>query len=126
MSMRAPLAKVRGTGSAKSGVHHWWAQKLTSLLLVPLFLWFVASMISVATADYATAVAWLKSPLNSSFMVILIGGTFYHAQLGMQVVFEDYVSTQWLRTTSIILFRFLALLLAVISIVAVLSTAWGS
>ena len=60
MSMRTPLAQVRGTGSAKSGVHHWWAQRLSALLLIPLCLWFVASMISVATADYGTAVSWVR------------------------------------------------------------------
>jgi succinate dehydrogenase / fumarate reductase membrane anchor subunit len=50
MSMRTPLARVRGTGSAKYGVHHWWAQRLSAIALVPLFLWFVASMTAVATA----------------------------------------------------------------------------
>jgi succinate dehydrogenase / fumarate reductase membrane anchor subunit len=125
MSMRTPLARVRGTGSAKYGVHHWWAQRLSAIALVPLFLWFVASMTAVATADYATAVAWVRSPLNSSLLALLIAAVFYHAQLGMQVVFEDYVSSHWLQVTCIILVRLLALLLAVVSVVAVMSTAWG-
>ena len=126
MSMRTPLAQVRGHGSAKAGAHHWWAQRLTAIALVPLFLWFVASLVSLATADYATAVAWIGSPLNSALLVLLIGAMFYHAQLGMQVVFEDYISTHWLQVASIILVRFLAILLAVVSIIAVLRIAWGS
>ena len=126
MSMRAPLARVRGHGSAKEGAHHWWAQRLSAIALVPLFLWFVASVTSVGSADYATAVAWIGSPWNSALLVLLIGAIFYHAQLGMQVVFEDYISTHWLQVTSIILVRFLALLLAAVSIIAVLRTAWGS
>ena len=126
MSMRTPLAQVRGMGSAKAGAHHWWAQRLTAIALVPLFLWFVASLVSLATADYATAVAWIGSPLNSALLVLLIGAMFYHAQLGMQVVFEDYISIHWLQVTSIILVRFLAILLAVVSIIAVLRIAWGS
>ncbi len=126
MSMRTPLAQVRGLGSAKAGAHHWWAQRLSAIALVPLFLWFVASLASIATADYATAVAWMGSPLNSALLVLLIGATFYHAQLGIQVVFEDYISTHWLQVTSIILVRFLAILLAVVSIIAVLRIAWGS
>ena len=126
MSMRTPLAQVRGLGSAKAGAHHWWAQRLSAIALVPLALWFVASLISVASADYATAVAWLGSPVNSALLVLFIGAAFYHAQLGMQVIFEDYVTTHWLQVTSIILVRFLAILLAVISIIAVLRTAWGS
>ena len=125
MSMRTPLAQVRGHGSAKAGPHHWWAQRLSAIALIPLFLWFVASLAAIATADYATAVAWLRSPWNSALLVLLIGAVFYHAQLGMQVVFEDYVSTHWLQVTSIILVRFLAILLAVVSIIAVLRVAWG-
>ena len=126
MNMRAPLARVRGHGSAKSGAHHWWAQRLSAVALVPLFLWFVASLASVAAADYATAVAWLGSPLNSALMILLIGATFYHAQLGMQVVFEDYISTHWLQVASIIVVRFLAFLLAAVSIIADMRIALGS
>lgn len=126
MSMRAPLAQVRGHGSAKAGAHHWWAQRLSAIALVPLFLWFVASLASVASADYATAVSWISSPWNSALLVLLIGAIFYHAQLGMQVVLEDYVSTHWLQVTCIIAVKFLAILLAAVSIIAVLRTAWGS
>jgi len=125
MNMRAPLARVRGHGSAKSGAHHWWAQRLSAIALVPLLLWFVASLTVIATADYATAVEWVRSPYNSALLVLLVGALFYHAQLGMQVVFEDYISTPWLQVASIILVRFLALLLAVVAIVAVLRIAWG-
>jgi len=126
MSMRAPLARVRGLGSAKAGAHHWWAQRLSAIALVPLLLWFVASLTSVATADYATAVSWISSPWNSALLVLMIGAIFYHAQLGMQVVFEDYISSHCLQVTAIILVRFLALLLAVVSIITVLRIAWGS
>jgi len=125
MNMRAPLARVRGHGSAKLGAHHWWTQRLSAIALVPLLLWFVASLTVIATADYATAVEWVRSPYNSSLLILLLGALFYHAQLGMQVVFEDYISTPWLQVASIILVRFLAMLLAVIAIVAVLRIAWG-
>jgi len=123
MNMRAPLAQVRGHGSAKSGAHHWWAQRLSAIALVPLFLWFVASLVFIATADYTMAAEWVRSPYNSALLILLIGALFYHAQLGMQVVFEDYISTPWLQVASIILVKFLAMLLAVVAIVAVLSIA---
>jgi len=123
MNMRAPLAQVRGHGSAKSGTHHWWTQRLSAIALVPLFLWFVASLVFIATADYTTAAEWVRSPYNSALLILLIGALFYHAQLGMQVVFEDYISTPWLQVASIILVKFLAMLLAVVAIVAVLSIA---
>jgi succinate dehydrogenase / fumarate reductase membrane anchor subunit len=126
MSMRDPLAQVRGVGSAKAGAHHWWAQRLSAIALVPLMLWLVSSLAAVATADYATAVTWLRSPLNSALLILLIGAMFHHAHLGMQVVFEDYISTHWLQVTCIILVRFLAILLAAVSVIAVLHVAWGS
>ena len=126
MSMRTPLAQVRGLGSAKAGAHHWWAQRLSAIALIPLVLWLVASLAAVATGDYATAVDWLRSPWNSALLILLIGAMFYHAHLGMQVVFEDYVSTHWLQVASIILVRFLAMLLSVVSIIAVLRVSWGS
>ncbi len=126
MSMRTPLARVRGDGSAKSGAHHFWAQRLSALALIPLFLWFVASLAAVATADYATAVEWIRSPWNSALLILLIVATFHHGHLGMQVVFEDYIHTHWLQVTSIILVRFISVLLAAVSIIAVLRTAWGS
>jgi succinate dehydrogenase / fumarate reductase membrane anchor subunit len=126
MTFRAPLAKVRGLGSAKSGTHHWWLQRLTAVALIPLSLWFVASLISVATADYATAIAWLRSPLATVLCCALIVATFYHGQLGLQVVLEDYVHTEWLKLASIVLTQLLSLLLATACLFAVLSIAFGS
>lgn len=125
MSMRTPLAQVRGHGAAKSGAHHWWAQRLSAAALVPLTLWFVVSLITATTADYTAAVEWVSSPLNAGLLILLIGATFYHAQLGMQVVFEDYISSPWLLVASIFLVKLLALLLAVVAIVAVLRVVTG-
>lgn len=126
MSLRTPLAQVRGLGSAKEGAHHWWTQRLTAIALVPLFLWFVASLAAVGTADYATAVEWLRSPINATLLILLIVAMFHHAQLGMQVVFEDYIHTEWLKIASIVLMRFIAVVLAIVSAVAVLRVAIGS
>jgi succinate dehydrogenase / fumarate reductase, membrane anchor subunit len=125
MSMRTPLARVRGHGSAKSGAHHWWGQRLSAIALVPLLLWFIASLTTATTMEYATAVEWMSCPWNSTLLILMIGAMFYHAQLGLQVVFEDYISSHWLQVTSIIAVRFLAFLLAVVSIIAVLSIALG-
>ena len=125
MRLRAPLAEVRGLGSAKEGAHHWWAQRLTAVALVPLLLWFVASVIATGTADYMQAAEWLRSPLNAGLLVALIAALFHHAQLGMQVVYEDYVETEWLRVVCIVVTKFAAVVLALISIIAVLRVALG-
>ena len=125
MTLRTPLAQVRGLGSAKEGPHHWWAQRLTAVALVPLFLWFVASVAAVGTAEYAVAAEWLKSPINATLLILLLVALFHHAHLGMQVVFEDYIGTEWLKVTCIVLMKFIAILLAAVTVVAVLRVAIG-
>lgn len=126
MKFRAPLARARGLGSAKSGTHHWWMQRLTAVALVPLSLWFVASLITLVTADHATVVAWLHSPLVAILCCALIVAIFYHGQLGLQVVVEDYVHTESLKLVSIVVAGFLSLLMAGACLFAVLSIAFGS
>ncbi len=126
MKFRAPLAQVRGLGSAKSGTHHWWMQRLTAVALVPLSLWFVASLISVVTADHTTAVAWLHSPLVAILACALIVAVFYHGQLGLQVVLEDYVHAEPWKLVGIVVAKLLCLLLATACLFAVLSIAFGS
>ncbi len=126
MKFRTPLARVRGLGSARAGTHHWWMQRLTAIALVPLSIWFVASLISVVSADHATVIAWLHSPLVAILCCALIVATFYHGQLGVQVVLEDYVHSEWLKLTSIVLMNLLSLLLAAACLFAVLRIAFGS
>ena len=97
-SLRNPLAHVRGLGSSRSGVHHWWLQRLTAVILVPLVLWFAVSLLSVAHADHATMKAWVSRPFNTALLVVLLTTMFYHARLGLQVVIEDYVHGKATRT----------------------------
>ena len=91
MSMINPLAKVRGLGSAKNGTHHWIAQRMTAVALVPLTLWFVISLIGLIGAELAAVQAWLSSPFNAVMMILTLVAGFHHAQLGLQVVIEDYI-----------------------------------
>ena len=123
--MRAPLARVRGLGSAKDGVEHWWAQRLTALALVPLTLWFVYSMVALTGADHASVALWLARPRNAVLMILLLAATFQHTQLGLQVVIEDYVHGEAARLAAIVAVKFLAVLLAVGSIFGILRIAFG-
>lgn len=125
MNLRTPLARARGLGSAKSGTHHWWMQRVTAVALVPLSLWFVASMVAVVTADHGTAIQWLQSPLVAILCCALIAATFYHGQLGMQVLLEDYVHSETLKLISIVVLKLASLLLAGTCVFAVLSIAFG-
>ena len=90
-SFRSPLARAVGLGSAKKGSQHWWAERVTAVALVPLTLWFVASIIAHAGSDYATFIGWLQAPLTTLLVILLLIALFHHSALGLQVVIEDYV-----------------------------------
>jgi succinate dehydrogenase / fumarate reductase membrane anchor subunit len=123
MSIRTPLARARGLGTAKDGTHHWWMQRVTSVALIPLVLWFVISLLSVARADYQTFHLWLSNPVSAGLMVALLAAMFYHANLGMQVIFEDYVRPEGAKIVAVLATQFVLFLLGAISIVAVLKIA---
>lgn len=122
---RTPLNQVRGLGSAKEGTHHWWLQRLTAVALIPLSLWFVASLITIADADYLSVVEWMRSPIVTVLLLCLIWVLFHHAQLGVQVVLEDYVHSEWLKVASIVALKFAVVVLGLLSAIAVLKVSFG-
>jgi succinate dehydrogenase / fumarate reductase, membrane anchor subunit len=118
--MRSPLGRARGLGAAKAGAVHWWAQRLTSIALLPLTLWFLCAAVGMIGATRDDVVFWMAGPLQIVLMIALVIATFHHLQLGLQVVIEDYVNNDWLRIGSIMLVKGLSLLLALACIVSVL------
>lgn len=125
MSLQTPLARVLGLGSAKEGTHHWRAQRLTAIALVPLTLWFVISLLAMTNADYNTAREWISSPLAASLMVLFVVTAFYHGQLGMQVVIEDYVHNEWLKIATQIVIQFIMIVLGLAAVFAVVQILVG-
>ncbi len=125
MSLQSQLGRARGLGSAKEGVAHWWAQRLTAVALVPLILWFVAGLVPLTGAGHGAVQAWLAEPVAAVLMVLLIGVTLHHGQLGMQVVIEDYVSTEWMKLTGVIVVSFWCIALGLACAMAVLSLWLG-
>ena len=125
-SLRSALGSARGLGSAKEGLHHWWGQRLTALALIPLSLWFVVSVLSLMGSDLAAYSAWVSNPLNATLLVLTLAVTFHHAQQGLQVVIEDYVSNHGLRTAAIILVKFACFALGALTIFSVLKVAFGA
>ena len=123
---QTPIAQVRGLGSARSGAHHWWLERLTSLSTLLLFIWLITALLRLPTLDHKSVVAWLASPLTAVPMLLLIVSTFWHLKLGLQVVIEDYVHEEGLRLFSIILVHFFAIAGASLAIFAVLKIAFGA
>ena len=119
MSMETPLGRIRGLGSAKSGLEHWWHQRLTALALIPLMVWFAVSLIVIASGTYQEAVDWIKDPIVAGLMILMLAAGYYHLKLGMQVIIEDYVHTEWVKITSLVVMTFWCIALALASVMSV-------
>jgi len=127
MSLRSPLGRVLGLGSAKGGSGHWYAQRVTAVALVILGLWFIASLALLgAGAPYAAVLDWLRSPFSAVMAVLLLAVSAYHAALGLQVVFEDYISDKGTRLVVLVALKFALVVAALIGILAVLRIAFGA
>jgi succinate dehydrogenase / fumarate reductase membrane anchor subunit len=122
---RTPLSRVKGLGSAKDGTSHFWHQRLTAIALIPLVLWFAFGLASLPT-DYDSLTAYIQQPVIAVALILLIVMLFYHAQLGLQTVLEDYVSSHAKRTLMIISTGFLFLICALVGIVAVIKILVGA
>ena len=123
--MRSPDGRAIGLGSAKEGVEHWWAQRVTAIALVPLSLWFVSAIIGLVGVDLETVQNWVSLPLPAILLILLLIATFYHLSLGLQVVIEDYVHTELAKLGLIVVLRLLCFGFAVAGIFAVVSIALG-
>ncbi len=122
--MRSELGRVRGLGAAKSGLHHWWGQRVTAIALLPLSLYFVASVLILAGAPRAAMIAYMAEPWNTVLFLCLIGALFYHLSLGAQVIIEDYVDNEGLRMGGIMAVNFAIVFCALACAVSVLKLAF--
>jgi succinate dehydrogenase / fumarate reductase membrane anchor subunit len=126
MSMTNPLAKARGLGSAKEGVHHWYAQRASALLLIVLVGWLLYAVFSLSGSGYETARLFISQPVNAAFAILLIVTLFYHAMLGLQVVIEDYVHHPVLEVVFYFLSRAGAFFGMALGIIYLLKLALGA
>ncbi len=122
---RSPLARARGLGAAGEGAAHWWAQRLTAVALVPLLLWFAASVCAMTGAGHQEVRAWIADPVVAILLILMTVAGFHHAQLGVQVVIEDYVHAEWLKIASIVMAKFAAFALGVAAVFSVARIAFG-
>ena len=126
MRYRTALSVVRGSGAAKDGTRHWCAQRLTAVALIPLGIGFVVMMIALVGSDYEGARAALAHPVAAALWILFTVALFHHAQLGLQVVVEDYVHSRGLKIAGIIVVKFAALAFGAACIVSILRVSLGS
>lgn len=123
MSLQSPIARARGLGSAKEGLHHWWMQRVTAVVMVPLTLWFVFAVASRVGAGYEAVAGWVANPCVAVALVIYFAALFYHSALGVQVVVEDYVHQGTVKIIALFANKLAHLVFGVAAVLAVLRIA---
>ena len=118
--MRSQLGRARGLGTAKSGAAHWWAQRLTAVALVPLTLWFICAALRLVGASHDELLAWIAGPVPVVLLIALVLASFYHLSLGLQVVIEDYITTEPARLITLVLTKGIIILLGITCLVSIL------
>ncbi len=126
MSLRSPLGRVLGLGTAKDGTSHWWAQRLSGIALALLGVWFAVSLAAMGSFAHADAVAFIGESPNPVLLTLLCITMAYHSYLGVQVVIEDYVHSHGLKLASLILSRFAHILFAAVGVYSILRIGIGS
>ncbi|BBE35756.1 succinate dehydrogenase, hydrophobic membrane anchor protein [Sphingosinicella microcystinivorans] len=91
MGRGTEIGRVRGLGAAKSGVHHWWLQRVTAIANLLLVVWFIVSLVRLPDLGYQTVTDWMAQPLVAVPLILFVVSVFWHLRLGLQVLIEDYL-----------------------------------
>ncbi len=126
MSLMTPLNRVLGLGTAKGAAEHWWLQRVTAVALLPLGLWFAYELLTLPGFEYAAVAAWVREPITSIMLLLLVVAVGYHSALGVQVVIEDYVPGTGLRAATLMASTLAHVALTIAAMFAVLKITFGS
>ena len=126
MSLRTPLSKVRGLGSAKEGADHFWLSRVTAVANIVLVCFLIGLILRLIGRDHAVVKATLANPLISLLLLLLILSGTIHMRLGMQAIIEDYVSSEGTKIAALMLNTFFAILVGLASVYAVLKLSFGA
>ena len=125
MSLQSPLGRVLGKGSAKSGFHHWWVERVSGAALVPLGLWFAFAVAALPNYEHATVSQFIRQPCHAVLLVLLAATASYHSRMGLQVVVDDYVHSKGAKLVVTLLLNFIHAVLGVAMVLAVVRLSLG-
>lgn len=126
-TIRTPLGRARGLGSAKDGTHHWIMTRLSSILLLPLSLYLLwhAEYFLPEPGDYTSLIVQIADPVMSLALILFIATGFYHACLGVQVIIEDYVHKESARIFLLVFNKLFFFALGITALYAVIYTTFA-
>jgi len=124
--VRSPLGQARGLGSAKHGVGHFIAQRVTAIALAFLVIWAVFAAVALAHGNYDSTAAWLRSPINAGLACLLAIAAFWHMQLGMRTIIEDYLAKPGAKGLCLVLNIFITWAGGAITVLSILKVAFSS
>lgn len=108
-ALRSNLGRVRGLGAARSGAHHWWLERVSALALLPLTIWFLVELVgNLIGATREQVAAWISSPVTALLLAALTAVSFWHTRMGLRVLIEDYVHTEWKKLSALLAIDILA------------------
>ena len=122
---KTPLAKVRGLGSAKSGTHHWWVQRLTAIANIPLTIFVLVSFAANAGESFEGWRQWMQQPVVAVLLMLFVANLFYHMKLGLQVFIEDYISAHGKKLLVLTAISFACIFMGSLSVFSILTIALG-
>jgi succinate dehydrogenase / fumarate reductase membrane anchor subunit len=125
-SFRTPLGRVIGLGSAKSGVHHWWMERVTAIAAVPLVLFLIGFILATAGGEHQAVVTAIRHPVVAVLLILAVITIVRHMQLGMQVILEDYVHGKLTLLAGLLANNLFCIAVAVAGVAAVIAICFGA
>ena len=84
----------------KSVTKKWLFLKISSLILIPLMLWFILNFVSIYDNDYQSVISFLNSKTSKLLVSIFLIFSYFFSALSISEVFEDYIHDENIKNAA--------------------------